>query len=229
MPDFNPQRPQDTREPNRLNRLRSVLMANWLRTAWIGVAIFFFVMVVVPGGLLLYQYSGIGDQQQAGGPEETVQQHAGGPEETVETVTCDASELVAGDGCNFPTLLFWDTRECEAKSRDLVVYADSKEHGPCYVLSEREKEDCAVWVYGTEECIPTAKTVRCDRDGLADRIPHCFFDTSPYAPICYEYYLLRDDETHEVLGSCREPHTKDVRFPSSEPLVPEGLPFPAHW
>ena len=46
---------------SRLNRLRSVLTANWLRTAWIGLGVLFFVMVVVPGALLIYQYSGIGD------------------------------------------------------------------------------------------------------------------------------------------------------------------------
>ena len=46
---------------SRLNRLRSVLTANWLRTAWIGLAVLFFVMVVVPGALLIYHYSGIGD------------------------------------------------------------------------------------------------------------------------------------------------------------------------
>ena len=46
---------------SRPNRLRSVSTANWLRTAWIGLGIFFFVMVVVPGALLIYQYSGIGD------------------------------------------------------------------------------------------------------------------------------------------------------------------------
>ena len=55
------ERPQATRQPNRLNRLRTVLMANWLRTAWIGLGVLFFVMVVVPGALLIYQYSGIGD------------------------------------------------------------------------------------------------------------------------------------------------------------------------
>ena len=44
-----------------LNRLRSVLTANWLRTAWIGLGVLFFVMVVVPGALLIYHYSGIGD------------------------------------------------------------------------------------------------------------------------------------------------------------------------
>jgi len=54
-------RPQATREPNSLNRLRTVLTANWMRTACIGLGIFFFVMVVVPGALLIYQYSGIGD------------------------------------------------------------------------------------------------------------------------------------------------------------------------
>jgi hypothetical protein len=54
-------RPQATRQPNSLNRLRSVLTANWLRTAWIGLAVLFFVMVVVPGALLIYHYSGIGD------------------------------------------------------------------------------------------------------------------------------------------------------------------------
>ena len=65
MPDFDPHRgPQATREPNRLNRLLSVLMAN-LRTAWIGLGVLFFVMVVIPGALLIYQSSGKGDQHQA--------------------------------------------------------------------------------------------------------------------------------------------------------------------
>ena len=45
----------------RLNGLGSVLMANRLRTAWIGLGVLFFVMVIVPGALLIYQYSGIGD------------------------------------------------------------------------------------------------------------------------------------------------------------------------
>ena len=45
----------------RLNRLGTVLMANWVRTAWIGLGVFFFVVVVVPGAFLIYQYSGIGD------------------------------------------------------------------------------------------------------------------------------------------------------------------------
>jgi Tol biopolymer transport system component len=65
MPDFDPHRgPQTTREPNRLNRLLSVLMAN-LRTAWIGLGVLFFVMVVIPGALLIYQSSDKGDQHQA--------------------------------------------------------------------------------------------------------------------------------------------------------------------
>jgi hypothetical protein len=46
------ERPQATREPNSLN---------WLRMAWIGLGIFSFVMVVVPGAWLIYRYSGIGD------------------------------------------------------------------------------------------------------------------------------------------------------------------------
>ena len=46
---------------SRLNRLRTVLTANWLRTAWIGLGVLFFVMVVVPGAVLIYQYSGTGD------------------------------------------------------------------------------------------------------------------------------------------------------------------------
>jgi hypothetical protein len=54
-------RPQAAREPNGLNRLRTMLTANWMRTAWIGLGVLFFVMVVVPGALLIYQYSGIGD------------------------------------------------------------------------------------------------------------------------------------------------------------------------
>ena len=46
-----------------LNRLRTVLTANsnGLLMAWIGLGVFFIVMVVVPGALLIYQYSGIGD------------------------------------------------------------------------------------------------------------------------------------------------------------------------
>ena len=46
-----------------LNRLRTVLTANsnGLLMAWIGVGVFFLVMVVVPGALLIYQYSSIGD------------------------------------------------------------------------------------------------------------------------------------------------------------------------
>ena len=43
-----------------LIQFRTVLMADWLRTAWIGLGVFFFV-VVVPGALLIYHYSGIGD------------------------------------------------------------------------------------------------------------------------------------------------------------------------
>jgi Tol biopolymer transport system component len=70
------ERPQATRQPNRLNRLRTVLMANW-RAAWIGVGIFFFVLVVVPGGLLIYQSSGgIGDQHQADQHQANQQQEA---------------------------------------------------------------------------------------------------------------------------------------------------------
>jgi hypothetical protein len=46
---------------SRLNRLGTVLTANWLRTAWIGLGVLFFVMVIVPGALLIYHYSGIGD------------------------------------------------------------------------------------------------------------------------------------------------------------------------
>jgi uncharacterized protein HemY len=37
------------------------LTATWLRTTWIGLGVLFFVMVVVPGALLIYQYSSIGD------------------------------------------------------------------------------------------------------------------------------------------------------------------------
>ena len=49
-----------------LIQFRSVLMANkWLLTAWIGLGVMFFVMVVVVGALLVYQYSGIGGEQQA--------------------------------------------------------------------------------------------------------------------------------------------------------------------
>ena len=39
-----------------LIQFRSVLMANkWLRTAWIGLGVMFFVVVVVPGALLIFQ------------------------------------------------------------------------------------------------------------------------------------------------------------------------------
>jgi Ion channel len=41
--------------------LLTELRANWLRTAWIALGVLFVVMVVVPGALLIYQYSGIGD------------------------------------------------------------------------------------------------------------------------------------------------------------------------
>jgi hypothetical protein len=45
-----------------LIQFRTVLMANkWLLTAWFGLGVLFFVMVVVPGALLIYQNSGIGD------------------------------------------------------------------------------------------------------------------------------------------------------------------------
>jgi hypothetical protein len=46
-----------------LNRFRTVWTATskGLRMAWIGLGVLFFVMVVVPGALLIYQYSGIGD------------------------------------------------------------------------------------------------------------------------------------------------------------------------
>jgi hypothetical protein len=55
-----PIRPQATREPT-----------NWLRTAWIALGVLVFVMVVVPGALLIYHYSGIGDQQGVG-PETVI-------------------------------------------------------------------------------------------------------------------------------------------------------------
>ena len=85
MQDFNAQGPQ---EPHTLNgRLRTVLMANWVRIVLTSLGLFFFVMVVVPGRLLIYQYSGIGDQQQEG-------EGGGQKEETttaVATVSCDYS------------------------------------------------------------------------------------------------------------------------------------------
>jgi hypothetical protein len=59
MPDFDTQRLQGPNEPN---RLRTLLIAKWLRTVLIVVGNYFFVMVVVPGGVLIYQYSGLDDK-----------------------------------------------------------------------------------------------------------------------------------------------------------------------
>jgi Tol biopolymer transport system component len=70
MPDFDTRTPQEPNEPSGqrivsdahsrrilsiADRFRSLLVANRLRSAWIGVGVLFFVIVVVPGGLLIYQ------------------------------------------------------------------------------------------------------------------------------------------------------------------------------
>jgi hypothetical protein len=98
-------RPQATREPNSLNRLGTFLRADWLRTAWLGLGAFFFVMVVVPGALLIYHYSGIGNQQGVG----------------PETVICNkefhsqAGECIAPRDGNVSVV-------CEAESRADVTW-----------------------------------------------------------------------------------------------------------
>jgi len=122
MPDFDPQRPRATREPNRPNRLRSVLMANWLRTAWIGVGILVLVMVVIPGGLLIYQSS----------RRETIHQ---------QTVTCDERYLDVGHTCIPPA--GGGKVACDAESRDLV-----EKHGYCQKGAKNEP----YWLGKTVTC-----------------------------------------------------------------------------
>jgi hypothetical protein len=190
MPDFNSQRPQ---EPNTLNsRLRTVLVANWLRIAWIGVGMLFVVMVVVPGGLLIYQYSGIGDRQQ------NDQQQAVGP----ETVTCDETHLLE-DGACIPPSSRGDSLTCEGKSRDVVMPSEGAGEGYCEVLTEREKKGCAVWVVETGECIPDAETDMCD-DYMASKDDSCSPPQGSGSVSCYEHYLP---------NSCIEPSYRDVVFP----------------
>jgi hypothetical protein len=97
---------------NRLNRLRSVLTADWLRTAWIGLGVLFFVMVV-PGALLIYHYSGIGVQQDVG-PETVIcnkefLSHAGAcmaPRHGNASVVCEAesrADVTWGTPCRDPS------------------------------------------------------------------------------------------------------------------------------
>ena len=112
MPDFNAQGPQ---EPNTLNsRLRTVLVANWVRIVLVSLGLFFFVMVVVPGGLLIYEYSGIGDKQPAEQQDEFL---------FPETVTCSNLYLDWIERkrpvCHAPK---WDhpVQVCKADSRDEV-------------------------------------------------------------------------------------------------------------
>jgi hypothetical protein len=77
-----------------LGEFLSGLMTNWLRTAWIGLGVFFFVMVVVPGALLIHQNSGIGDWQQAN------QQQDVGP----ESVICNKVYLSQAGACIAPEM-----------------------------------------------------------------------------------------------------------------------------
>jgi hypothetical protein len=182
MPDFNAQGPQ---EPNTLNdRLRTVLMANWVRIVLISLGLFFFVMVVVPGGLLIYQYSGIGDQQPA-------DQQPDRP----ETVTCDEIYLSQAGEC-IPPDSPEDSIVCRGKSRDLVVPASSTE-GPCLDAGELHRADCGgggVWVDETSECIPTARTIQCAASS-AGNTGECHTPEEGMETVdCYAYYIYRREE-----------------------------------
>jgi hypothetical protein len=170
MPEFDTQRPQEPNEPSKLrtllrahkhrillivNNLRSVLMANWLRTVLISLGVFFFVMVVVPGGLLIYQYSGLSDQLS--------RLLADKQAERGETVTCDERYLSQSGWCVPPHAPKYSV-VCGGKSRDLVIPAAPGE-GTCLDAGEWQRSDCrggGVWVYETGECIPDAKTVMCE-------------------------------------------------------------------
>src|SRR5829696_8992886 len=93
MPDFDTRKPQ---EPNEPNRFRTLLAANWPRTGSISVVgIFFFVMVVIAGGLLIYQYVG------------------------PESVICNKEYLSQAGACIAPRHGYASV-VCEAESRALV-------------------------------------------------------------------------------------------------------------
>jgi hypothetical protein len=89
------------------------LRADWLRTAWIALGVLFFVMVVVPGALLIYHYSGIGDQQDVG-PESVIcnkeyHSQAGeciAPRNGSASVVCEAesrADVIWGTPCRDPS------------------------------------------------------------------------------------------------------------------------------
>jgi hypothetical protein len=209
MPDFNSQRPQ---EPNTLNdRLRTLILANWVRIVLISLGLFFFVMVVVPGGLLIYQYSGIGDKQQAdqerADQERADQQQAVGSE---ETVTCDERYLSQAGQCFLPRLPKYSV-VCGGKSRDLVIPAD-RQGGDCLDAGELHRADCGgggVWVYETQQCIPDAETIMCEEEtiGSASPGPCDPTDDSLNAEVCYRYYVFN------AYGRCVERDSRDVHFP----------------
>jgi hypothetical protein len=95
----------------RLNRLGTFLTANWLRTAWIGLGVVFFVMVVVPGALLIYHCSSIGDWQKAN------QQQDVGP----ESVICNKEYHSQAGACIAPRNGSASV-VCEAESRADVTW-----------------------------------------------------------------------------------------------------------
>jgi hypothetical protein len=135
MPDFDTQTPQEPNEPNRLrtllsahkhrilsiaNELRTLMLANWLRTALIGVGSFFFVMVVVPGGLLIYQSSGVSDRVGKHIPDIRLPDiQAVRQDDWPDIVTCEEEELRESGECIAPSSVD-DSVVCEAKFRDLV-------------------------------------------------------------------------------------------------------------
>jgi hypothetical protein len=126
MPDFDTQKPQEPNEPGRLrtllsahqhrilslaNEFRTLMLTNWLRTALIGVGIFFFVIVVVPGGLLVYQSSGISDELSQLLAHKQANQSV--------TVTCNKEYLIQGGACIVPSEGNGSI-VCEAESRAQV-------------------------------------------------------------------------------------------------------------
>jgi hypothetical protein len=187
MPDFNTQRTQERTRPN---KLRALLTANWLRTVLISVGILFFVMVVVPSGLLIYQYSEIGDQ-----PDD--QQQAVGSE---ETVTCDERYLSQAGLCVPPHSPKYSV-VCGGKSRDLVIPADLQE-GYCLDAGELHRAECGgVWVVEKGECIPSAETLTCDADDVWEMDECNSPEEGEETVECYSHYVYRDDNCIEPLGS----------------------------
>jgi hypothetical protein len=105
------------------------MLANWLRTALIGVGSFFFVMVVVPGGLLIYQSSGVSDRVGQHLPDIHVPDirlpdiqpviQAVRQDDWPDIVTCDEEELREDGECIVPSSVD-ESLVCKAKFRDQV-------------------------------------------------------------------------------------------------------------